>query len=97
MVLAQFRTCVYKNESLGILSYPPNFNIRLILDFVCSWVDSLISLLMLIYEYHAFTYIPVQHWHIHIVNTSISVTYPILEEIYVEAYKNLKPLNLLKM
>lgn len=73
------------------------YHIHQISNFVCSLVDSLIPLLMSNHEYHAFTYIPVQQWYIHIVNASMSVTYPILEETDIEAHKNLKPLTLFKM
>ena len=60
MMLTQIITRVFK-DSL-ILTYLPNINIWLILQFWYPQVGSLISLLMLIYWHRASTYIPVQHW-----------------------------------
>jgi len=44
-----------------ILRYPPYINIWLVLQLSYTQIGFLISLLMLIIDTHAFTYIPVQH------------------------------------
>ena len=63
MELTQIITWVYKYSLT--LTYPPRINIWLILQFQYLQVNSLIPILTLVMDNHAFTYIPIQHWSNH--------------------------------
>ena len=62
MLVTQIITYLYK-DSLT-MTYLPNLNIWLVLQFWYSRVGSLMPLLMFDYWYHAFAYIPVQYWFV---------------------------------
>jgi hypothetical protein len=63
MVLTQItnRAC---NDSLT-LTYPPNISVWLVLQFWYPRVEFFDTTINIDYWHHAFTYIPVQHWHAH--------------------------------